>query len=147
MMWKWNNVPIPPQDLVGLALGGILQFLFPQMLIANPRVGDILGWLLIAFGSGIVVWSVKEAGEIDIESPTRLLVRGPYSLSRNPMYVGWTLIYLGIAFVVNSVWITALLPLVIAFTHFVDVPKEERSMREQFGDEYLEYQRRVRRYL
>jgi protein-S-isoprenylcysteine O-methyltransferase Ste14 len=63
------------------------------------------------------------------------------------MYVGWTLIYLGIAFVVNSVWVTALLPLVIAFTHFVDVPKEERSMREQFGDEYLDYQRRVRRYL
>ena len=66
MMWKWNNVPIPPQDLVGLILGGILQYLFPQMLIANPRVGDILGWLLIAIGSGIVVGSVKEAGDIDI---------------------------------------------------------------------------------
>ena len=144
---KWNNVPIPVQHLVGLALGGVAQALFPLPLFGNPLVGDLIGLALIAAGVGLAIWSVWEAGEIDIESPDSLLVSGPYSFSRNPMYIGWTLIYLGVAFVVNSVWITAMLVPVAAFTHFFDVRREERVLGEQFGDDYLEYQTRVRRYL
>jgi protein-S-isoprenylcysteine O-methyltransferase Ste14 len=84
---------------------------------------------MIAIGLGLSAWSVREAGNIEVESPTKLLMSGPYSLSRNPMYVGWTLIYSGIALVANSVWMIALLPLVVAFTHFVDVHMEERISR------------------
>jgi protein-S-isoprenylcysteine O-methyltransferase Ste14 len=130
-----------------LALGGVAQALFPLPLFGNPLVGDLIGLALIAAGVGLAISSVWEATEIDIESPDKLLVSGPYSFSRNPMYVGWTLIYLGIAFVVNSVWITAMLVPVTAFTHFFDVRMEERMLGEQFGDDYLKYQRRVRRYL
>ncbi|MFC2029404.1 methyltransferase family protein [Chloroflexota bacterium] len=146
-MLKWNNVPIPPQHLVGLVLGGVAQSLFPRALSANPLVADLIGLPLIAAGMGLAVWSVRAAGEIDIESPDKLLVSGPYSFIRNPMYVGWALLYLGIAFVVNSVWIAALLVPVAAFTHFFEVRQEERVLGEQFGDDYVEYQGRVRRYI
>ena len=63
------------------------------------------------------------------------------------MYVGWTIIHLGIALLANSIWILALLPLTFAFTHLVDIRKEEQGLLSEFGDQYLEYQEKVRRYI
>ncbi len=147
MKWKWGNVPIPIQYLAGLSLGAILQTLVPRSIFNDPRIGDILGLVIAAIGVGIVIWSVVAAGHVDIESPQKLITSGPYARSRNPMMIAWTLIYVGIALVANSVWIFALFALVILVTHFVDIPKEERFLENQFGDEYIEYRRRVRRYL
>ena len=62
------------------------------------------------------------------------------------MYVGWTLLYLGIALAANSVWIIALLSAAIIFTHLVDIRREERMLKDEFSDQYFEYQKRVRRY-
>jgi protein-S-isoprenylcysteine O-methyltransferase Ste14 len=144
--WKWANVPIPVQYLLGMILGVILQIVLKQRLFTVPWIGDAIGLLLIAVGVGLAAWSVLEAGSTEIESPKRLLTGGPYSLSRNPMYIAWTLIYLGIGLTANSLWIIALLPIVMVFTHFVDVLQEERFLEKQFGDEYLQYKEQVRRY-
>jgi protein-S-isoprenylcysteine O-methyltransferase Ste14 len=144
--WQWANVPIPVQHILGLVLGVILQIVLEQRLFSTSWIGDAIGLLLIAVGIGLAAWSVLEAGDTEIESPNRLLTGGPYSRSRNPMYVAWTLMYLGIGLIANSLWIIALLPVVIAFTHFVDVRREERFLERQFGDEYLEYKGQVRRY-
>jgi protein-S-isoprenylcysteine O-methyltransferase Ste14 len=84
---------------------------------------------------------------MSIEAPEKLLMTGLYSRSRNPMYVGWMLLYLGIGLAGNSVWTLAFLPLVMIFTHLVDVRKEERKLKNKFGEQYLEYQDKVRRYL
>lgn len=146
MRWKWANVPIPVQYLLGLILGVILQLVLGQRLFVTAWIGVATGLPLIAVGVGFAVWSVLEAGDTETESPNRLLTGGPYSLSRNPMYVAWTLMYLGIGLAANSLWILALLPIVVVFTHFVDVRREERFLEKQFGDEYLQYKRRVRRY-
>jgi protein-S-isoprenylcysteine O-methyltransferase Ste14 len=144
--WKWANVPIPAQHLLGLILGFILQIVFRQRLFTAPWIGDAIGLFLIVLGVSLSAWSVLEAGNSKIESPDRLLTGGPYSLSRNPMYMAWTFMYLGIGLIANSPWIIALLPIVIAFTHFLDVRREERFLEMQFGDEYLQYKAQVRRY-
>jgi protein-S-isoprenylcysteine O-methyltransferase Ste14 len=143
---KWSNVPIPEAHVVGLLLGAIAQLFFSRRLFRFPGIGDAVGWPLILVGIGLCAWSVFEAREMNIASPPTLLTSGPYSLSRNPMYVGWSLIYLGIAFVANSVWIILLFPAVIAYVHFVDIPREEQLLQQQFGQEFLEYRKRVRRY-
>ena len=144
---KWSNVPIPIAHILGIALGGILQLVFPKMIFQFQWIGYVLGFLLLGVGIGLSAWAVLEAGTTNIESPDNLITSGPYSFSRNPMYVGWGLIYLGVALTMDSVWILALFPLVFAATHFMDVLKEEQFLREKFGDEYLDYQSRVRRYL
>jgi protein-S-isoprenylcysteine O-methyltransferase Ste14 len=147
MKWKWGNVPVPVQYLVGLVLGGILQALFPWLMFSKAQAADMIGVIFVAFGVAIVISSVVAAGKVDIESPQSLITAGPYGRSRNPMMVAWTIIYLGIAFILNSVWAVAFLLLGVLFTHFVDIPREERLLSEQFGDEYLEYRRKVRRYI
>lgn len=93
------------------------------------------------------VWAVVEAQDMKIESPTKLHTNGPYSISRNPMYVGWSAIYLGIAMVLNSLWILAFFPVAFLIIHFVDIRREERHLDELFGDQYRRYQASVRRYL
>jgi protein-S-isoprenylcysteine O-methyltransferase Ste14 len=147
MKWKWRNVPIPIPHVLGLGLGGILQFIFPWMIFQSQWIGYVFGLPLLGIGIGLSAWAVLEAGTTNVESPNRLITSGPYSFSRNPMYIGWGLIYLGVALIVNSIWIIALFPLIITATHFMDVLKEEQLLREQFGDEYLDYLSRVRRYL
>ncbi len=63
------------------------------------------------------------------------------------MYVGWSMIYLGISLAVNSLWLVILFPAVIVPMHFLSVRREERFLEGQFGDEYRKYREKVRRYL
>lgn len=84
----------------------------------------------------------KLAGE-----STALVLEGPYLWSRNPMYVGLTLIVLGIAIYGGSVPFLAA-PVVFLLTlNFAFVPWEERRLEATFGDEYRAYRDRVRRWL
>jgi len=147
MKWKWGNFPVPVQYLAGLFLGAGLQALFGQSLFSNPLIGDLLGFALLAMGIGTAAWSVLAAGEVDIEAPQQLIKSGPYARSRNPMMVAWIMFYLGVGLILNSIWILMLLPLVVLLTHFVDIPREEVFLTDEFGDEYVQYRRRVRMYL
>ena len=72
---------------------------------------------------------------------------GPYRISRNPLYLGLTLIYLALTLAVDTWWgIALLLPLLVVLHHGV-VLREERYLERKFGDTYRLYRARVRRYL
>ncbi len=93
------------------------------------------------------MWAVRTVSEVDVSKPTRVVSTGPYALSRNPMYVAWTVLYVGIALIINALWPLLLLPVVLASTHFLAVLREERRLAELFGIEYADYRQEVRRYV
>jgi len=144
---KLKNLPIPEAHIFGIVLGALLHLFFKVNIFHSTWTGHLVGWPLIVLGTVLSLWAVIEAGEIDISSPQKLVTSGPYTYSRNPMYVGWSLIYLGIAFVINSFWLIVLFPLVMIYIHFIDIPKEERFLERKFGSQYSEYRKRVRKYL
>lgn len=145
---RWSNVPLPPQHLVGLGLGGILQYRMDPGWLALGTVGRLAGALLLAGGSLLCAWSCLEAGRQELNDPVNLMTGGPYRRSRNPMYVGWTAIYVGIAGIAGGAeWLLLLLPFVLLYTHYGDVLPEERMLRQRFGEIYDRYQQRVPRYL
>jgi protein-S-isoprenylcysteine O-methyltransferase Ste14 len=76
-----------------------------------------------------------------------LVTRGAYRWTRNPMYVGLTLAYLGVAAILGSAWALPLLaiPLYVMNNHVI--PMEERQLEAVFGDSYRAYQKHVRRWL
>jgi protein-S-isoprenylcysteine O-methyltransferase Ste14 len=80
--------------------------------------------------------------------PTTVLVlSGPYRFSRNPMYIGLTLLYTGLMVFFRIPWGLVLLPLVIwLITAWVIVP-EEKYLERKFGDEYSNYKAMVRRWI
>ncbi len=147
MRWKWSNIPIPEAHLIGLITGTILQLLLTHKLFQLSWIGYAIGFPLSIVGIGLCAWSVIEAKELNIASPNMLLEGGPYTLSRNPMYVGWTLIYIGISFAANTVWTLEILPFVLIYIHFVDISREERVLEEKFGEKYRQFKSRVRRYI
>jgi protein-S-isoprenylcysteine O-methyltransferase Ste14 len=119
-------------------------------LLARPA--PVAGWLLVVLGAALAVWALAKfrAAGTTI-SPSRpastLVTHGPFRLSRNPMYLGLSLLYLGVMLLVNSAWPLLLLPFVIAILHLTVIRKEERYLSATFGIGYDEYRRRVRRWL
>jgi len=101
---------------------------------------------MLATGIGLASWAVASAGDADVEGDTSLVTTGPYSLTRNPMYLGWSLGALGLAFGMGSAW---LLAGSLAAVHAIDleVRVEEMRLSERFGAAYEAYRDRVPRYL
>ena len=85
---------------------------------------------------------------VDPYHPTTAIVEGgPYAYTRNPLYVGMALIYAGVSARANALPAALLLPVVL---HLVDrsvIKREERYLEGKFGDEYLRYKGRVRRWI
>ena len=144
--WRWANVPLPEAHLVGLGAGFLVQRIAPWTLSRPSWVGQIVGWASVLTGLLLVAWAVRTAADVDLERPNQLVRGGPYAFSRNPMYVAWTLAYVGIALVADAAWPLLLLPVVLVVTHIVIV-REERSLERRFGAAYRSYKRSVRRYL
>jgi protein-S-isoprenylcysteine O-methyltransferase Ste14 len=144
--WRWGNVPLPQPHLVGLGTGIVLDVISSWRLVPPAWPGCWLGWLLILAGVWLVVWAVRAAAEVDLERPDQLVRSGPYAFSRNPMYLAWTLVYVGIACVANTAWLLVLLPVVLLVTHVV-VVREERLLEDRYGAEYRSYKTSIRRYL
>lgn len=94
----------------------------------------------------MIASSLRAARTTDLTSPERLVTSGPYALSRNPMYVGWSLIHLGIGLAAGSGWVVGTVPLAGVLIHR-DVLGEECRLEEKFEDAYRYYRDTVRRYL
>ena len=76
-----------------------------------------------------------------------LLTGGIYRLSRNPIYLGWFIVLLGAGLENRSLFQSTSALVMLGVLHWAVVRPEERSLRAIFGDEYLRYQQRVRRWL
>jgi len=81
------------------------------------------------------------------EETSALVVSGMYRYSRNPMYLGLTLVLLAWAIYLGSIVAFFLLPLFLAYIQRFQIRPEERILAEKFGDEYTAYQLRVRRWI
>jgi protein-S-isoprenylcysteine O-methyltransferase Ste14 len=85
---------------------------------------------------------------LDVNKPVSSLVQdGPFRYSRNPGYLSLAMIYSGIAILRNALWAILLLPLLVLLTQRELIAREERYLERTFGEEYLAYKRRVRRWV
>jgi protein-S-isoprenylcysteine O-methyltransferase Ste14 len=149
------GVRFPPPFLhaVGFGLGMLLHRLWPIGFGSLPRSTTRMGgWPLIVLGlacavSGFVTFA-RHRTAIRPDRPAAELVRsGPYRWTRNPMYVGLTTVYVGLALLVNSVWPLLLLPFVVAALVRLVIRREESYLSATFGAAYDDYRRDVRRWL
>jgi protein-S-isoprenylcysteine O-methyltransferase Ste14 len=147
MPFKSENIPIPEVYLIAIILSLLLKMLFPAQIFNVNWVGHILGWPVSIIGIIISVWATSEAGEVSMASPDRLVTTGPYAYSRNPMYVGWSLLFLGLILALNSLWSLGLLIISLVYTHFFEIVSEEKFLKKKFGTQFEEYQKNVRRYI
>lgn len=143
---RWRNVPVPEPHVGGLLAGGVLHLVRPWPLTSGEWVTWAIGGLLLLAGTTVVAWSVVAVGRQTVAAPTSPVTAGPYRYSRNPMYVGWTALYIGVATLANTAWPVVLVPIVALFVHRT-VRREEHALDRRFGEEYRAYRREVRRYV
>ena len=150
------GVHFPPPLLYVIALGvGLLCHKWLPLYLTPPRlrvVGVLVGWLLIASWAALSAWAMvtfsRERTPIFPNRPARTLVTwGPYRLSRNPMYLALSALYLGVSILANTIWPVLFLPAVWPLLYFLVIRREERYLATAFGDEYESYRTRVRRWL
>jgi len=145
-------LPPPVWALIYLAAAYGASRLFDWRAIADLKIAP-LGIALVVLGAGLTFWAIglfrREGTEIMPNSPAnkRLVITGPFRFTRNPMYLGLVTATLGIAFWNGLIPYFAVPVLVILTTNSVHIPFEEAKMRRQFGAEYDDYCRRVRRWI
>ena len=150
---KGAAVKFPPPAIFAscILLGSGLQYLRPVGM-GIPESIEVLGYLLVLFGITIailVATSFRRAGTaIEPWKPTTSIVTtGFYAWSRNPIYAGFCLINIGIGIANNSLWIfVSFIPAAFLLYH-VAIAKEEAYLAEKFGEEYLAYKNKVRRWV
>ncbi len=77
----------------------------------------------------------------------RLTTEGPFRYTRNPGYLSMAMIYAGIVVLRNALWAILFLPLVLIVIQREVIEREERYLERTFGEEYLTYKARVRRWV
>ncbi len=132
-------------------IAALLQRWLPLPALAPARapiLGTIIMVLSLAIGLPSVLNMLAAKTTPNPHRPTTALVfSGPYRFSRNPMYVGLTLLYVGLVIYFRVTWGLLLLPAIIwLVTIWVIVP-EETYLEQKFGTAYLEYKSTVRRWI
>jgi protein-S-isoprenylcysteine O-methyltransferase Ste14 len=150
------NIRIPPAFFVGgFLIGLLLESVFRIRLVGGdtaPRALATLGWAIALVGLGFSLWGIftfqrAHTPMFPYGQAQRVVQSGPYRFTRNPMYVGGVVSYLGIAVAMNVVWPVVLLPLVLWALFAFVIKEEERYLDELFGDDYAAYRKRVRRWI
>jgi protein-S-isoprenylcysteine O-methyltransferase Ste14 len=137
---------------IALALGALLlQRFLPLPFIAQPWA-SILGVMVLIvsqfFGLPALRSMLTARTSPNPNRPTSTLIySGPYRFTRNPMYIGLTLMFAGLSIVFRLSWGLVLLPVVVwLITAWVIVP-EENYLAAKFGAAYADYKSRVHRWL
>ena len=152
---KALELKIPPALLV--VLFGMLMFaaslMLPKFYIAYYVKFTLTAFVLVV-ASYFLIFGVVEFRRrkttVDPRFPekvTSLVDSGVYSISRNPMYVGFALLLVAMIFVLESPFLVFG---VVAFVYYMNrfqIEPEERVLAEIFGDMYLKYKSRVRRWV
>ena len=142
----------PPFVYLAAILAGVaLDFIHPLPFLPG-KLGMLKGVALIVVALAIFVLSVrrfKVAGTpVPGNEPTTAIVRsGPYEWSRNPIYLAFSVLQVGIAFWFDSLWMLATLVIAWGLMNWVVIPREERYLERKFGPEYLDYKAKVRRWI
>ena len=146
-----GRVRPPLVVLASLLAGAVLTVAWPLPFF--PRaLRPPVGGLLVATAAALFSYSIRQlrmAGTpVPGNRPTTAIVRtGPYRLSRNPIYLAFFALHLGLAIWVDSLWLIATLVASVAIIAAVVVPREERYLTGRFGAEYLRYKASVPRWL
>jgi len=144
-------IPPPLLLLAAIAVSYLATKLTPGLRLAED-VWPVVGMVLIAIGVALFVWTVQffQKHKTTLEprgKPSTLITTGPYSISRNPIYLGFLLVATGTAMLFANVLAFVGPVLFFFFIQTLVIPFEEGMLMKVFGDSYQKYRKQIRRWL
>lgn len=143
----------PPVMYIGaLLLGFAIQAVLPIEIFPANHAHVIAGGCIFVLSAAFARWAfltMRRSGtSANPKKPSDVLATaGPFQLSRNPIYVAMTGLYVGLGFMINSAWPLLLLGPLLLFMHWGVIRREEYYLSEKFGEAYAVYKSKVRRWL
>ncbi|MEE9330055.1 MAG: isoprenylcysteine carboxylmethyltransferase family protein [Parvularculaceae bacterium] len=145
----------PGIPLATVLIGLAFQYIWPASLdlsLPTPLrywVGGAIITGAIYFLGFRAVLIMRRSGQSEnpYKTTTEIIESGPYRLTRNPMYLQMVLVCIGLAVVLSNPWIFILTPVCVLLLHFLVILPEEAYLERKFGAPYLEYKKRVRRWI
>jgi protein-S-isoprenylcysteine O-methyltransferase Ste14 len=149
---KLNIAIKPPKVLLTtLAIAMVLHLWRVINIFENSQVGHTIGWSLLIVSVFFMMWAVRTMNNHKVDfrfAPVpRVVSKGPYKYTRNPMYVAMTLLIISIGFILNGLWFLIMAGLFVIFIHINVVKIEEKYLEKELGDEYKKYKLRVRAWI
>jgi len=143
--------PPPLIYLAGIALGWAIHRWVPAVRLTLPPARNV-AIVLLAAGGLLAVWSlvefIRHRTHPDPYHPTATIIAtGPFRFSRNPIYVAFAAIQAGLGLATGNGWMLVTLVPVLLTVRYGVIAREEAYLKQKFGDEYLDYLSRVRRWL
>ncbi len=145
----------PAIPLIAILAGVGLQYVWPiDIGLAIPElarywIGGVIFVAAVLLLGGWSVLLMRRSGQS--ENPwkptTEILERGPYRYTRNPMYLQMVVGCVGVAVILGNLWILLLAAACAWALQVLAILPEEEYLERKFGDRYLTYKRRVRRWL
>lgn len=143
--------PPPLIFLVFLALGYLLNRIYPIPILERPLSTIISAIFFVYAGltAGLAFYyMVKSGTNVDVRKPVNTIVTtSVYSYTRNPMYLSMVILLIGFAFLLGALWIAILIPFFMIVMQKGVIEREEAYLENKFGDLYLRYKNRVRRWI
>jgi len=147
-------IALPPLIFLGfLAAAAALEAVVPlPLLVAHAFPRYLAGAVLAAGGFAMIAMGTRRFLAAGTNIPptlptTALVIDGIYRRTRNPLYVGSTLVYMGLGVAAGSLWAIGLLVPLLWVINVGVVKREERYLERRFGDAYRDYKARVRRWI
>ena len=146
-----NKIQPPTYFFLSLIISVILHYTLPLInIIEYPS--NLIGFLFFVIGTVLNIWTDQLFKKVNttvkpFEKPSTLILKGPFKISRNPMYLGMAILLIGIGFILGSITSFAGFVLFIITMEIAFIPQEDMNLQEKFGDEYLAYKKRIRRWI
>ena len=119
----------------------------------RPGIWNLFGLIPVMFGIACLIWimvlgfaQIPDKVKLEWNSPF-LLTRGPYSFTRNPMYVAELGLWLGWAIFYGSFIVFIGFVVLCVIVNFFILPREERALEERFGESFRQYKKTTPRWL
>lgn len=149
----YPNIKIQPPllALIHVVLAFVLAWLMPIPLAVPPLL-QASGFLLVVFGfllgtAALIIFRRTRKGPSSHGPVSGLVTSGIYRFSRNPVYLGFLLILIGISLNAGSYWGILLAPIMLILFNRLVIEPEEEYLAQKFGEEYRNFQAKVRRWL
>ena len=136
---------------VCIVISVTLHFFLPvEQIIRLPY--NWIGFLFFFLGGTLNIWTDQLFKKVNttvkpFEKPSSLILKGPFKISRNPMYLGMALLLIGLGFVLGSITSFFGFVLFVAVMEIGFIRQEEKILLEVFGTGFEDYKKKVRRWV
>lgn len=150
-----NSIPWPPLIYLAAIAASVALAIWIPLPWFGPPLADILfamGIIAMAAAVALDFYAMKTLHDhkttiMPNRASSHVVTKGPYAFTRNPIYVGNTLVMIGGGLVAGVVWFLPLALIAAFITQKLAIEREEKYLGAKFGKFYRDYRKKVRRWL